>query len=725
MKHKPREFEMSKQFVKDFLASEKNWSYFWDNIKGKDHFVENMAEISNYDWGGNDGALIQPTSQGDFDFFQGSGVLTKLNGQRDRKVDKKRILVMEDCKIEHLIFMMANLDFQETCHVGEFLSRLRLMDSQKMGFDDQTILPDNLWITEFNINFITVSRVGDAEGLLSSTYFPKKRAKFQSITPAVPDPDLMIAEAAIGFRIIGDLHDRYWTCYVFYDFGSKQLSSDARDEVADSDYGKTARQRKCLEGFLVRQALDLLISETENILQVIAKAVGAKEERSQTLYNPLLTEDDLSEENFFTTMNKNSVFYPWLLEVYGALRDKCAKSRSVAKLWLSAENERQYKSRWSENDQKEFGQDVANKRREVKARCTMLEKMETNFKERIERIKILKESLSSELALRVARKSTLSGELALREARKSTQIARTVNLFAIVTTIYLPLTFSSSIVAIQGFGWSSPAKALLKITLSVAFGTIILLASLAYIRRHFATLRVWAQRSIRQKMSEDSATTKGDRVDSVYNEQQPSWKRWKNRASRLEEMEKRSMLLASNTPDGSGSNWWYWYYMMISVFITVPVQELTFIIHTLHGQKIKDAGPLKKFVRVPLAPIWIMELVFVYVVMLVGTGLIFLVRWMRRKAFWLWTGNDVPEKTQDTRLDQSNTAQAQPGTKEENTNHTLESYREIVLWLKRPAKIMKLRIITDALPSRGKKKPDDTESATSGHRLQASPPAGE
>jgi len=79
----------------------------------------------------------------------------------------------------------------------------------------------------------------------------------------------------MGFRIIGDLHDRYWTCYVFYDFGIHKLSEDTRKEVEKSNINNSSSsQRKCLEGLLVRQALDLVLSETKIILHIIDKSMG-------------------------------------------------------------------------------------------------------------------------------------------------------------------------------------------------------------------------------------------------------------------------------------------------------------------------------------------------------------------------------------------------------------------------------------------------------------------
>ena len=93
-------------------------------------------------------------------------------------------------------------------------------------------------------------------------------------------------------------------------------------------------------------------------------------------------------------MNKNSVFYPWLLEVYGALHEKCIESRNVAKQWISAENAREYKPRWTERDQKTFGKVVARNKEDVKIRCTKLEKMAKRLHKKIDRIKSLKESVA-------------------------------------------------------------------------------------------------------------------------------------------------------------------------------------------------------------------------------------------------------------------------------------------------------------------------------------------
>ncbi|CAZ82301.1 unnamed protein product [Tuber melanosporum] len=502
----------------------------------------------------------------------------------------------------------------------------------------------------------------------------------------------------MGFRIIGDLHDRYWTCYVFYDFGSQELTTDAWTRVERIESCKTPSQRKCLEGFLVRQALDLVLSQTKTILDTINKSMGEDNQKSQELFSPLLTGDDLRGENYFKTMNKNSVFYPWLLDVYSALRDKCNASRKIAAMWISAEYGRKYKPRWSEKDQKRFGNEVAQYRANVRARCARLEKMADDIQERIDRIKTLKESLSSELAL--------------REARTSTQLAHTVNLFAVVTAIYLPLTFSTSIVAIQDFHWPSPAKALVRIALAVTLGTIILLMNLAFLRRNLAALKRWAQRSIRKRMagaSKPKTSSKGP----VYQDKRPAWKYWKKRARSLHEAEKRSALLTDNDIHDKESDWWYWYFMAIYIAVVVPVQELTFIIRTLRGQRIKNAGPLKKFMRLPWAPIWALQLALVYVVMLAGYAVLSLARFVHHTAVWLWTGNDTVEGKKAAPEEVEKSLMADLEGDEESSEPEPDSTQQdggLGGWLMKPAKKMMLPIVKEALQPKKKKKEPDPES---------------
>jgi len=298
-----------------------------------------------------------------------------------------------------------------------------------------------------------------------------------------------------------------------------------------------------------------------------------------------------------------------------------------------------------------------------------------------------------------------------------------VNLFAVVTAIYLPLTFSTSIVAIQGLNWKSPERALIRIMLAVTFGTIILLMNLAFLRRNLEALKTWAQRSIRLRMA-GSLDAKVSSKEPTYQEKRPGWKFWKERAQSLREAEKRSALLTDNAIHDSGSDWWYWYFMAIFVIIVVPVQELTFIIRALRLQKIKKAGPLKKFVRVPWAPIWILQLVLVYMILLAGYAFLSLIGLAHRTAVWLWTGDDItegerapPEGIEKNLMSQQEGYEAIWKSEPDST----KEHRGLVGWLMKPAKAMQLLIVVEALRSKEVKEFDAEEQGTTVEAMEAPP----
>jgi len=81
MKHKPKKFEMNRKFIERFLELEITWSCFWETRQGRDDFIKNMADMSNYNWGDQKSTLIQPSRNGVSGFFQGREALSKLKIQ--------------------------------------------------------------------------------------------------------------------------------------------------------------------------------------------------------------------------------------------------------------------------------------------------------------------------------------------------------------------------------------------------------------------------------------------------------------------------------------------------------------------------------------------------------------------------------------------------------------------------------------------------------------------
>ena len=131
----------------------------------------------------------------------------------------------------------------------------------------QTIIPQGLWITEFNLSYIQVTNHRDRDHKDEHNHFPVRR--LPSMTdPNLEEPDIDLQEASIGFRIVGDIHDRYWTCYTFL---NKDIAGTDMPSSLPSGWRDDIHQRKILEQVLVSSAIQTL---TENAEQILKKADG-------------------------------------------------------------------------------------------------------------------------------------------------------------------------------------------------------------------------------------------------------------------------------------------------------------------------------------------------------------------------------------------------------------------------------------------------------------------
>ncbi|KAG0634169.1 hypothetical protein HOY80DRAFT_1061210 [Tuber brumale] len=176
--------------------------------------------------------------------------------------------------------------------------------------------------------------------------------------------------------------------------------------------------------------------------------------------------------------------------------------------------------------------------------------------------------------------------------------------------------------AIQGSHWPSPARALIRTTLAVTVGSIILLMNLAFLRRNFAALKTWAQRSVRKSMAWPPEP-KGYSKEPTYQES--------GRPGNTRKSGPKASMKQKNAAR---------YSRIMLIMTTGATGELSFIIRTLRRQEIKKAGHPKKFVRVSWAPILILQLVLV---MLADSALPSLAGLVHRKAVWLWTGDGTAE----------------------------------------------------------------------------------
>lgn len=229
-------------------------------------------------------------------------------------------------------------------------------------------MPENLWVTEYNISFVAFlppsPRGAVDQELKSFGYAPKRRSEFCSLDPTVPASQLpTLTDAVYAFRFVGDLHDRMWTCWKIRDLGYvedkdhkstflQNRSSDTTQRIQDKIVKH--KQRKVLEGSFVKESLRIIIKETNRILDELDAQMDKSENATtDPLLPAMLKNEDLDGENYYVTMNKHGVYYPWIIQLCSTLKDKCVHANNASKKWMEASSTWDFKPRWTERDQAE------------------------------------------------------------------------------------------------------------------------------------------------------------------------------------------------------------------------------------------------------------------------------------------------------------------------------------------------------------------------------------
>jgi hypothetical protein len=95
-----------------------------------------------------------------------------------------------------------------------------------------------------------------------------------------------LQEASIGFRIVGDIHDRYWTCYTFLNRDVRE-ADNTLPELKNFEW--YMHQRKILEHFLVSLAIQTLTENTEKLLEKVDEISGPGQVSSANCRRSTLT----------------------------------------------------------------------------------------------------------------------------------------------------------------------------------------------------------------------------------------------------------------------------------------------------------------------------------------------------------------------------------------------------------------------------------------------------
>jgi hypothetical protein len=91
----------------------------------------------------------------------------------------------------------------------------------------------------------------------------------------------MLVEASIGFRFVGDLHNRYWTFYLV-----RNMTYHDGDIAGSRYHGSAESQRRIHEYQMVSGILQLLQMDLEQILEELHKTIYTGDARTPCFSAP-------------------------------------------------------------------------------------------------------------------------------------------------------------------------------------------------------------------------------------------------------------------------------------------------------------------------------------------------------------------------------------------------------------------------------------------------------
>ncbi|KAF8252600.1 hypothetical protein K440DRAFT_657814 [Wilcoxina mikolae CBS 423.85] len=545
----------------------------------------------------------------------------------------------------------------------------------------KVVIPrQGLWISEFCLGFIEISVHRDKVRRQKDQqrYFPARRSPFLNAAAGLGSrepPKFDLREASCGFRCLGDIHDRYWTFYFFVNDdasapGKLRILLDAGADVQSDNY--LLSQRKVLEVQAVLITLEMLLEHTHKILEEVDK-VSSPEKSS--LFDRYGSENGSGEQTF-KNRYKHSVLYPWLIELLQRLSKKCDAAKNAVETFLEAEKSfGKNRPRWTGGDQKKYGGKIGALRNKVGVQLSKLKETNSEIDGRIEWFKNLKEWV-----------------------RIITHLSRPVYLmappfpgfkiFTVVTLIYLPLSFATSVVAVNGLTFLT--------FLTVSLGTIFILVNMNFLDRQFWHLVSQAHKLLQGKMEykppiEKSDTPPSDPEAGNTPDVIPSMQKkgfWSQKAETLRVMDSRKELLGdSQTQFPETSSWWYWGFIVFYAVVKLPVTEIAWAVRTTGAKNVERVGPLQRLVRLPWFGLWLVLLVLVYIVLVICVGFMMGLRLIGDGFKLGWYGMVVKEKK---------------GTKKTGNTNAEEEVEVVraTSWWKKPLYAMELELVQEAYHAR-------------------------
>ena len=444
-------------------------------------------------------------------YYDGESFWIHLLNPRTPRNAKKRLIELSSQDKHGALMCWLSSPPQEKQFLWLFLSR---NDALENFFGERADLVANLWETELHLGFYQL--ISDPSGRRHSRKMPSLSQDKERLT---------IAPVALSFRFVGDLRDRFWTCFFLSSdtTGFTGLAQGLYDYLKTSISSEQMGQRKILELFYVERMLQELSTSTSTILDQF-KAELAVSPKSQ---------------NFDFVYLSSGLHF--VLEAKDILQDvlqRLGLSIKVIEDWEKREETRGFPSRWSRKDEERYGNSIKN----LTLRC----------KTKLRDLRMQHNQLAEQRKNADQWYNNLMSYKQLQEAHTSTRLAEDVRLFTYVTIIFLPLSFSSSLFSMQAAPHAATLAVMAPTTVIALALTVLLLANMNLLNRK---MRFWFDKA-KQKTRGEMASSENP---SLF-----SWVRVSKELTEAAQLQNTGMDTKESLT--AESKWWYFYFWLCCCF---------------------------------------------------------------------------------------------------------------------------------------------------------------
>ncbi|KAJ5288814.1 hypothetical protein N7478_001844 [Penicillium angulare] len=343
------------------------------------------------------------------------GLWNQLQKGRSAEKTKKRLIYLRSIDYTVAAICYVSSTERERSDIAQFFDRHAKVDTSYL-YDDTAVV-FNSWITEVHFRFHKLKDTKMAPQ-------PDSRVRrLRSQGCKYLQHDAHIVDEVIGFRIVGDFFDRYWTCHVVH------TCSKTESSILDESHQKEKhwQQRKVLELILFNSIL-------ANVWNSIDVILGKLE-----LQSGIFSSDSFEDRRPDELLK--------CFQLLVILKNNIIGLQALIEQWDRRESVRgRGRPRWTRSDEEKYRKSI--------------DKQLADFEGHIRDIKAMTARIEFLITLVTNAQETIRSKKSLTEAEN-------ITLFTYVTAFFLPTGLAASVFSMNGVP-SSTVIASMVITAAVA-----------------------------------------------------------------------------------------------------------------------------------------------------------------------------------------------------------------------------------------------------------------